>query len=73
MNPIPGVPHKLSGGEDSRCCLPRGVVCIKYLMDVRMKGETPKISSQLDAMPVQSHRDCAVGDPSVLRFHCPED
>ena len=37
-------------------------------MGVRTKGEIPKISSQLDAMPVQSHW-CAIDDPSVVRFH----
>ena len=58
------VSHKLSGGEDSRRCLPRGLYprsSHQIPHGVRTKGETPKISSQLDAMPI--------GDPSVVRFH----
>ena len=46
--------HKLSGGEDSRRCLPRGLhprSSHQIPHGVRTKGETPKISSQLDAMP----------------------
>ena len=65
------VSHKLSGGEDFRHCLPRGLhprSSHQIPHGVRTKGETPKISSQLDAMPVQSHR-VWIGDPSVVRFH----